>query len=431
MRKIFSLTLAQFLILLISCGDQMEINKEKIDQIAEAYVKLSLKAGQLDPDFVDAYHGPEEWKPNEELKQGFEELIIEIDNLLDKLENIDTGKFDSLWKLRHNYLTKQLIAAKTRLKIVSGVKIKFDEQTTKIFDATAPTYDNAHFLKLIEELDNALPGRGDLNERLNQFKSEFVIPTDKLDVVFNAAIEECRKRTLEYINLPENESFTVEYVKNQPWGAYNWYKGNFYSVIQVNTDLPKYIDSAIDLAAHEGYPGHHVYNALLEKTMLKEKGWIEFSVYNLFSPQSLIAEGTANYGIDVAFPNGERIKFEKEVLFPLAGLDTAKANDYYKILELAGKLNYATNEAARNYLDGKISKDEAVEWLKKYRLATQARAEQNLNFIKRYQSYVINYNLGEDIVKKFVEEKAGKDKTKRWEVFIELLTTPQTSSTLN
>jgi len=76
------------------------------------------------------------------------------------------------------------------------------------------------------------------------------------------AIEEGRKRTLKYIPLPKEENFVVEYVKNKPWGAYNWYKGNSFSVIQVNTDLPVYIDRAIDLACHEGYPGHHVYNLL-------------------------------------------------------------------------------------------------------------------------------------------------------------------------
>ena len=99
-----------------------------------------------------------------------------------------------------------------------------------------------------------------------------------------------------------HESFTVEYVTNKPWSGYNWYQGKYRSVIQVNTDLPIYIDRAIDLACHEGYPGHHVYNALLEQHLVRERGWVEFSVYALFSPQSLIAEGTANYGIEVAFP---------------------------------------------------------------------------------------------------------------------------------
>ena len=50
---------------------------------------------------------------------------------------------------------------------------------------------------------------------------------------------------------------------------YNWYKGNLRSVIQVNTDLPLAVDRAIDLACHEGYPGHHVYNALLEQRLVK------------------------------------------------------------------------------------------------------------------------------------------------------------------
>ncbi|PYL69335.1 MAG: hypothetical protein DMF28_03715, partial [Verrucomicrobia bacterium] len=33
-----------------------------VNQIAEAYVKLVLATGQHDPDYVDAYYGPQEWK---------------------------------------------------------------------------------------------------------------------------------------------------------------------------------------------------------------------------------------------------------------------------------------------------------------------------------------------------------------------------------
>src|SRR6185503_6212472 len=101
--------------------------------------------------------------------------------------------------------------------------------------------------------------------------------------------------------------------------------GNARSLIQINTDLPIFIDRAVDLAAHEGYPGHRVYNALLEQALVRGRGWPEFSVYPLFSPQSLIAEGSANYGIEVAFPGEERVNFEKTVLYPLAGLDPSKA----------------------------------------------------------------------------------------------------------
>ena len=105
-------------------------------------------------------------------------------------------------------------------------------------------------------------------------------------------------------------------------------------MIQVNTDLPIFIDRAVDLAAHEGYPGHHVYNSLLEKNLVRDRGWVEFSVYALFSPQSLVAEGTANFGRDVAFPTKtERMKFEKEVLFPPRGIDASARR---RILRRAG-----------------------------------------------------------------------------------------------
>ena len=175
-----------------------------------------------------------------------------------------------------------------------------------------------------------LSGTGDVSGRLERYKQLFVIPKEKLDTVFKAAIAEGRRRTLQHIALPSTERFTVEYVNNKPWSGYNWYKGNCFSVIQVNTDLPIFIDRAVDLACHEGYPGHHVYNMLMEKNLFRERGWMEFSVYPLFSPQSLIAEGSANFGIEVALPGDERVHFERDVLFPIAGLDPSKAEEYYK-----------------------------------------------------------------------------------------------------
>src|SRR4051794_2177632 len=150
------------------------------------------------------------------------------------------------------------------------------------------------------------------------------------------------------------EKFTVEYVTNKSWSGYNWYQGGFRSLIQVNTDLPIYIDRAVDLACHEGYPGHHVYNALLEQHLVRDRGWVEFTIYPLFSPQSLIAEGTANYGIDVAFPGDARIAFERDVLFPIAGLDPSQASAYAQLRTLVDRVSYAGNEAARRYLNGEI-----------------------------------------------------------------------------
>jgi hypothetical protein len=201
-------------------------------------------------------------------------------------------------------------------------------------------------------------------------------------------------------------------------------------LIQINTDLPIYIDRAIDLACHEGYPGHHVYNMLLEKNLYSDRGWVEFSVYALFSPQSLIAEGTANYGIDVAFPDEERRAFERDVLFPVAGLDASQAATYYEIADLVKQLSYAGNEAARRYRNGTIDAAAAAKWHETYLLMSPERAAQRVRFIDQYGAYVINYNLGEDLVAAFVERQAGGDAERRWRVFAELLSSPRLPSGL-
>ncbi len=256
-----------------------------------------------------------------------------------------------------------------------------------------------------------------------------MIPPARLDTVFRAAIAECRARTLRHITLPADEQFTVAYVTDKPWSAYNWYQGGYASRIEVNTDLPVPIGRALDLACHEGYPGHHVYNVLLERELVRGRGWREFAVYPLFSPQSLIAEGSATYGIELAFPGPEHVAFERDVLFPLAGLGPADAERYGTVRALVERATYAGNEAARGYLDGSLTYEQAADWLVRYALMSPERAAQRMRFIERYRGYVINYNLGRDLVAQYVEA-AGEGPEARWQRFAGLLASPRLPSGL-
>jgi hypothetical protein len=283
---------------------------------------------------------------------------------------------------------------------------------------------------VLAELAERLPGQGTLLERYQAFRDRFEIPKERLSAVFDAAIAGCRERTARHIQLPAGETFTLEYVTNKSWSGYNWYQGNYRSLIQINTDLPIYIDRAIDLACHEGYPGHHVYNVLLEQHLVRERGWQEYSVYPLFSPQSLIAEGTANYGIEVAFPADERRAFERDVLFPAAGLDASRVDEFYAVMALVEKLGYAGNEAARRYLDGRIDAAAARSWLENYTLSAPERAAQRVRFFDQYRAYVINYNLGKDLVARHIERSAGADAERRWSEFARLISSPRLPSGL-
>jgi hypothetical protein len=412
----------------------MAAENDAMNALAERYVKLVLAVGQHDADYVDAYYGPPEWRTAAAAgKRPLAQLDTEALALQQALATAaPAGGAEEMARLRHTYLTKQVSAVRTRLAMLSGRKLTFDEESKALYDAVAPTSAPAVYERIVEELGKRLPGSGSVLERYDAFRSRFVIPRDRLDATFRAAIDGCRSRTLQHVVLPADESFTVEYVTNKSWSGYNWYQGQYKSLIQVNTDLPIYVDRAVDLACHEGYPGHHVYNVLLEKHLVRDRGWVEFSVYPLFSPQSLVAEGTANFGIDVAFPLEERLAFERSRIFPAAGLDPAGAAEYYEILALVDRLSYAGNEAARLYINGKIDANAAASWLERYALYSPPRAAQRVKFIDQYRSYVINYNLGKDMVKRYVESHGGtaSNAARRWHVFEELLSSPRLPSGL-
>ena len=119
--------------------------------------------------------------------------------------------------------------------------------------ASSPRFD-----PVLARIDRLVPGEGPLAQRVDAFMDRFVIPRERLDAVMRAAIAECRRRTVAHIPVPPGESFTLEFVTGRSWSGYNWYQGNYHSLIQVNTDQPVRMGRAIDLGCHEGYPGHHV-----------------------------------------------------------------------------------------------------------------------------------------------------------------------------
>lgn len=397
-----------------------------LNEIAAAYVKLVLAVGQHDSSYVDAYYGPPQWQADTQ-KIALPDLLAHADQLILALEHSEPPAEDQ--QLRLEFLSLQLGAVRAYLQQLNGTRRSFDNESMALYDAKSPAFSEADFDLILEELDQLLPGSGDLNARLSHYNREFEIPLDKLDLVFSAAINESRARTKKYINLPEQEDFKIEYVKDQVWSAYNWYKGNSYSLIQVNTDFPMFISRAIDLASHEGYPGHHVFNLLLEQHLVNAKGWMEHCVYPLYSPMSLLAEGSANYGIQVAFPPDERLAFEKQVLFPLAGINPDHAELYYQIQAVLQKLSYAGNMVAQRYLDAEIERPAAIALLMKYALSDEQRSTQRIGFIEKNRSYVINYNLGQDMVQDYIEKRTKTgDQSMRWQLFADLLSHPKTAS---
>jgi hypothetical protein len=402
----------------------------QLGQAAEDYVKLSLEIGEREPGYIDAYYGPAEWQDAAKANvREVPQLREAVATLSQRIAAVDEAALTPLERRRRAFLSAQLTAADTRLRMMAGEKLSFDDEAQGLFALRPQLQPLASYDAVLQDIERLLPGHGPLWQRVDNEVKRTAIPHDKLDAVMRAAIAECRRRTVAHIALPKDERFTLELVTRQPWSGYNWYKGNATSLIQINTDLPVLMSRAVDLGCHEGYPGHHVLNMLLEQRMYKEHGWIEYTVYPLYSPQSFIAEGTANFGIELAFPGEARLAFERDVLYPLAGLDPALAQRDFELQRARGRLSGARLTIAREYLDGRIDRTTALALAQKYQLLSPERAEQQIKFTETYRSYVINYGLGLDMARAYVDA-AGPDEDARWAAMEWMISGPTLPSEL-
>ncbi|MBO9696554.1 MAG: hypothetical protein J7499_10175 [Sphingopyxis sp.] len=401
-----------------------------LDEIAAAYVRLSLEIGTHEPGYIDAYYGPPELqKAAEATPRDKQTLLAATRALMAEVDLAARRISDPLAKRRAAFLRAQLRAAETRLLMMQGTRFTFADEAERLFGVRPRLQPLASYDPELAKIEALVPGEGPLADRVEAWLDAFTIPKERLQKTFDAAIARCRGRSMAHIAMPGNESFRLEFVTGKSWSGYNYYQGSYHSLIEVNTDLPIRLSRALDLGCHEGYPGHHLLNMKLEEKLVKERGWTEFGVYPLYSPQSLIAEGSANYGIDLAFPESSKADTERDVLMPIAEIAVPSDDRYWQLLAAIKRASGARLTIAQQYLDGEIDRPTAVALTQKYMLVSPKRAEQSVSFTDQYRSYVINYGLGETMVRAFVERgKPSRDEM--WRRMAKIVSEPTLPSDL-
>lgn len=397
--------------------------------VSDAYIRLTLEAGTHEAEYVDAYYGPLALQAAAKANpRSLAELIIEARALTAAIDAALPQQSD-VERRRALALRGMLVAAETRLQMLQGRKFAFNDEAKGQFATVPDLMPLAHYDSILAGLEKLIPGTGSLATRVDSFNESYTVPKERLKPVFDAAIAECKRRTAMHVKLPQGETFDMEFVTGKTWSGYNYYKGGYKSLIQINTDLPIRISRAVDLGCHEGYPGHHLLNLLVEERLARKNGWSEYEVNPLYSPTSVLSEGSANYGIDLAFPAKERLAFERDILYPLAGLDPKTAEAYWKMQQMTEALSGARLTIAKMYLDGEVTRPQALALTQKYLLLSPARAEQSVAFTDHYRSYVINYGWGKDLVRGYVE-RGAPDETERWRRMEKILSEPTLPSDL-
>jgi hypothetical protein len=389
-----------------------------MDEIGRAYVALGLRINEHFPGYVDAYIGGEETR-QAILAYGprsIADLREDADRLAQRIAS------EPLPEPRKTWLAKQVEAMRTMLARLDGEIIPFREEAERCLDIRPERVPEAEFEAAIAEIDHPLPGPGPLEERVEAWKKQTEVAEDKVPALLELARQEARRRTQALVDLPDGEDVEIFIVRDQPWSGYNWYLGQYRSRIDVNLDLPTRIPSILPLMTHEGYPGHHTEHALKEKTLYREKGWEEASIFLLNTPECVISEGIANVALDMIFTEDEVAAFLHDVLYPAAGLDhldperdRALGRAFRKLAGVPG------NVAFLAYEDG-WGDDDLVPYIRKYGLRSETEARFNLKFIRNpmFRTYIFTYFYGERMLRAAL---AGPD---RREVFRRLLTEPLT-----
>ncbi len=372
----------------------------KVDNYGRSYLTLTLEINKHIDGYIDAYYGPDELKAAVEAtpKQEPAALLDDVAALQASIPGDDPT--------RQAYLTAELRAIECTVRILNGEKFNYLDEVNRLYDISPQPVDKSRFTVAHNELDTLLPGSGPITDRLAARRKLYELAKEQILPLLELARAEAHQRTAALFDLTGDNGFEVKLAENQPWGAYNWYLGNGRSLIEFNTDIPVSALWLISTFAHEGYPGHHTEAMLKERLLYHGKGYAEQAVALLNSPAAVISEAIATTASEIIFPDGSEYDWTVEVILPAAGIDTGETADHLRRIADAGNtLRYVSGNAAIQYHTGQLSKEQTIDYIQTYALATPERAEKSFSFLKHplYGSYLFTYTEGYDLIAQAVE----------------------------
>jgi hypothetical protein len=366
--------------------------------VPERYVTLCLRVGAHIEDFVDAYFGPPALKEDALAGAPHDPQGLR-DEALALLEDA-TGV--GLENDRLPWLLGQLRGLECVTALLAGEDIAWADEVERCFGIRPQHVDEEFFRDGHRRLDEALPGSGDLSSRYNAWLDAADVPRRILPRAIEALNSELRRRTTELVDLPPGEGVEWETVSGPVWEAFNSYRGNLRSVVQVNEDLPISLISLIDIVAHEAYPGHHTERACKEQLLYRDKSRLESSVTIVSAPEAVITEGIATNALEAAL-RGEGLGSLSKVADDLGvHIDP----DVAEVVHVEGwRLFAAGANAARMLHEDGITRHEAESYLQEWALYSPDRAAKTVSFLMDpgNRTYVTSYTDGRRLCRSFID----------------------------
>lgn len=189
-------------------------NADSLNAIARDYVVLQLAIGEKEEGYIDAYYGPAELQAKGKALGAKSDLkaLRSATAALGKRLSRASAQTRGADVRRARFLAAQLTASDTRLRMLQGEKLSFDEEARGLFGVVPDLKPLSAYKPVLVEIERLVPGTGPIGDRVDAFQNRFTIPKERLKPVFDAAIAACRERTLRRFPMPGGEKFDMAFV---------------------------------------------------------------------------------------------------------------------------------------------------------------------------------------------------------------------------
>ena len=380
-----------------------------ISKFGSDYLQLGLRIDKHQNEYVDYYYGPKEIKEKVDTEATIPPIQLLEDCTSLQKQVYDQG-FDSK---REVHLTKMLDSMEIYIKTeIMDEGVPIEEALRIQNDMEIKPFKESEIEDLKDRFDEYYTGRGTLEERMNQLRKKRKVPKRKVKGAFKKGQKILKRRTEELFPamLPEKERTKVKAVSGVDWLSYDWYKGNFFSVIDIRKK-GMYWTGVLRICAHESYPGHHTQFVVAEDKLYNEKKHFEKAILLYCSPSMIMCEGISSLSLNVLFSAQEQEKIALSTFCP-------KPKDGPTV-ELLVKQNLARkklpmldfNAAYRAHVDGWEPR-KVRNYIKDFGLWDTKSLDRKIEMIYNpiYKISVFSPQAGKQLImKKFGEYPSPKD----------------------
>jgi len=364
-----------------------------LDSLANDYAVVAIASEKIAPDTVGVGRALSDWPGRSRVKAiDPAAAIAELDRITSAIDLLPVPA-DAMQAMRQRRLRVFAISLATQLQPEALAKLPTAERVRRLYGFQPVFKPLTDYDAAIERLDKALPGTGTIPDRIAAMRSRAAVPPDKIERVVRAAVAECRRRSALHLRMPREE-LEISFPNDPLVPAQANYEGDGKGKMAVSSAIPADVDRLLQTSCHEAYPGHHLHFATLDERLWRERKWPETGIGLSFNPVFPVSDAISEYGVGLVFPVDERMKFEREVLYPLAGLTMQDEAGWRALIQARSSVLGATSTLIRDYLDKTIDEPTAKKLAMRYRLMSPQSAEQLLKMVNAFGTDVIASDQG-------------------------------------